>query len=86
MDALPFSEDEWSRMSEACLTITNATLNDDDIREELGFDHLKEIINDLEMNHGSHPALIEVLADYTADTEESVRLYEKARIAAEKIE
>ena len=82
MDPFPFTESEWSRVSDATLAITNATLADDEVMRESHFVELQIVLSGLRRIYGDHPVLLETEADFTSEAIEQVAIYERAKHAA----
>lgn len=84
-DAFPFSEAEWSEVWALSNRIGNATLADEDVvRASLMLD-FQELLNNLRERYGNHPVLTETEADFTADANEQIELYQQAIREAEQL-
>jgi hypothetical protein len=78
LEDFPCEAGEWARVKEITLGIVNATLADDDVLARAGFLELEECSNALISKYGSHPVLLETLADFAPDPEMQLELYRKA--------
>ncbi len=78
MDAFPFSELEWERVSQATLAVLNATLADDHALRQSLVIELKFVLDQLRFQHGDHPILLETEADFANDDHHRLQLYERA--------
>jgi hypothetical protein len=67
MDVFPFSAEEWRRVEEAALSVTNASLANDGAVRASHFQSLMEVLDDLRKCHGEHPVLRETEADFLDD-------------------
>ena len=79
MEAFPFSQSEWSRVSDLANVLTNAAHADDRVLHQVYFIELQEQLALLAEHYGEHPTLIETEADFTHVAVERVELYEKAK-------
>ena len=79
---LPFTEEEWSVVSELVCARANAVLADDDSVAASLYLELRDAISRLRAIHGDHPALLETLADSTDEPTEQFRLYAQAAARA----
>lgn len=82
MDAFPFTNDEWDRVTQVTSLVTNATLADDDVLREHYWYELLDLLDSLRVKHGSHPVLLETEADFELEPARRVDLYRKALAAA----
>jgi hypothetical protein len=83
MDAFPFTEEDWSRVSEAGRAIVNATFAEDMVLHESLSEELFCVLSELRQKYGEHPAILETEADFTDDPAERIALYEQAKQAAQ---
>lgn len=79
MEPFPFSEEEWSLVSDAAREATNAALMDDEILRASRVEDLIEALHSLREKYGSHPVLLETEADFTDDPSDSIALYKQAK-------
>jgi hypothetical protein len=79
MNAFPFTQVEWRRVSELAGRLTNAALADDDVLHASLFVDLQDLLADLSRRHGEHPGLWETEADFTDDPNTAIALYEQAK-------
>lgn len=82
MNPFPFTSDEWDRVTEVTLLVTNATLADDDVLREHYWCDLLDLLDSLRRKHGGHPILLEAEADFELSPARRVDLYRKALAAA----
>ena len=78
MEAFPFTEAEWSAVSGAALPVVNAALSGDAVVRASRLGDLLDVLAELRVRHGDHPALLETEADFTEDDGERVALYRRA--------
>lgn len=72
---LPFSEQDWTSISEALAAHVNAVFADEWVRARSAYQRLSEVIDGLRDTYDNHPTLNETLADATDDPAERCRLY-----------
>jgi hypothetical protein len=82
MEAWPFSESEWTAVSEAALSVVNAGLAEDAVLRASHLLDLLDVLAGLRMRHGEHPVLLETEADFAEDEAERVALYRRAVLMA----
>lgn len=75
----PFSDAEWSRVSEAALGVVNATTIEDMVLCESQFQELRVVIKGLVEKYGEHPVLLETEADFTDEPFKRIDLYQRAK-------
>jgi hypothetical protein len=78
MNPFPFNAEEWQRVSQISLAVTNATLADDDVLRASQFVELQAVLAELRAVHGEHPVLIETEADFEDDPSRQLELYRAA--------
>jgi len=83
MDKFPFSKDDWGEIVDIECDMANFLEREDEDSPEL-FSKFLGIIKKLENKYGRHPVLLETLADFTDDPEESKKLYTEALEIATK--
>jgi hypothetical protein len=84
MDEFPFAEDEWARVRESTLSLTNASLANDNVLAQSLFSELEHVLGELRARHGEHPVLIETAADFQDSPTRQVELYRCALELAER--
>jgi hypothetical protein len=83
MDAFPFTDEDWSRVSEAARAVVNATFAEDVVLHASLSKELLSVLSELRQKYGKHPAILETEADFTDDPAERIALYEQAKQAAQ---
>lgn len=78
MDQFPFTQSEWSRVSDAAFPLVNASLADDDVLYASLFIELQRVLAELRGRYGDHPVLLETEADFTDDNGQRICLYRRA--------
>lgn len=84
MDPFPFSDDEWDRVKEASRAVVNATLADDLVVRASHFIVLQIVLDELRLQHGEHPVLLETEADFEDEPLRRFHLYRCAIQLAER--
>jgi hypothetical protein len=79
----PFSDAEWAAVSEAVLSVVNASLAEDAVLQASHLISLFDVLAGLRSRHGEHPVLLEMEADFAEDDFERVALYRRAASVAE---
>ena len=77
MEAFPFTETEWASVSDAALLAVNAGSAGDAVLRASHLIGLLDVLADLRVRHGEHPALLETEADFTDDGGERLALYRR---------
>jgi hypothetical protein len=70
--------DIYERVSELALSITNATMADDDALCKSFYQQLLDYSSEQSLAGRSHPFLLETLADYTDDPAQALGFYKQA--------
>ena len=83
MEPFPFTETEWDRITEISLSLTNASLANDEVLEASLLLTFLEDIDKLRVQHGEHPVLDETEADFLPDPWERIVKYRSAIRMAE---
>ena len=84
MDAFPFTKEDWGKLVDVTLDVTNATLADDDVLRQCQFNELLGILDELRSRYGDHPVLRETEADFEDDPLRRVELYRSALRSADE--
>jgi hypothetical protein len=82
MKEFPFTDDDWSLVSEAARAVVNASFAKDEVLHASLLEELFCVIADLRRDYGEHPILLETEADFAHDPSERIKLYERAKESA----
>lgn len=83
MQVFAFSNEDWTRVKEVSIELTNAAPIADSCLNDSLFMELKAVFDELRAKYGQHPVLLETEADFCDDELESLELYNRALALAD---
>lgn len=79
VEAFPFTDEEWEPVEDAALALVDAIAADDDVLGASLRSELLDLLDHLRTQHGDHPFLLELIADYTEEDDAGrAALYRRA--------